>query len=637
MSIMELETNEPKGSTSIQENFTQIRMRTREAFNSALVLFISVVLITVPISFIGSSANRIVTLVVINIISVIGIGIFSGNSGILTVGHVAFYAIGAYVSGLLTTDPDLKIQFLPNLPEFLLNAHLGLFPAIPIVAAVCAFLGLITGLPISRLRNTSAIIATFGLLVICHFSLIGAKDFTNGNKAFYGVDQSVDLLTVLLFLALTLGIAFFIKESVAGLQLRSFREDEIAAKSVGVPVNRRLLEAWIISACVMGVAGALFAHTIGAFSPRNFYLLETFALIAMLIVGGLQSVSGAVFGTLLISALVEIVRNLENGFIFFGREIPALWGITQFCLSGVILLVLYFRPSGLIGNSEVRILFLNRILPLSRQQNGSVATSLPISEKNKNTSDKGDGCLKADSIVKNFHGLKALNNVSMQVRPGQIIGLVGPNGAGKTTLINNFTGSLAPTSGRIFIDDTDVSGWSVQRITLAGLGRTFQNIRLFKGLTAQENIMVSIAAKPDRSGLSLEATAAHWLAAFTLEEYANRRAGTLPHGYQRRLEIARALALRPRYLLLDEPAAGMNRAESEDLLRLMQDIRHRYGVGILLVEHDLHLIMKLCDRVVVINKGEVIANGKPCEIQEAPEVIEAYLGTKKRVTRKKEV
>ncbi len=623
------ESNEQKNMKSFLSAGPGGRMRVRGSINSALLLLIAVTILTVPVSLIGATMNRIVILIIINIIAVIGISIFSGNSGILTIGHVAFYGIGAYVSGLLTTSPEIKMQFLPNLPDFLMNAHMGLFTAILIVGAVSALLGLITGLPISRLRDTSAIIATFALLVISHFGLIGAKDFTNGNKSFYGVDQVVDIWTALAFLALSLGIAFFFKQSTAGLQLRSFREDETAAKSMGVHVNRRLLESWIISACIMGVAGALFAHTVGAFAPRAFYFFKTFELIAMLIVGGLQSVSGAVVGTIIISVLVEVVRNVENGFVVLGFEVPPLWGLTQFCLSGIILLVLYLRPAGLLGSMEAILPFFNRLWPPSRRKKTSAAFTASVFTKGENGPGSGDRCLRADSITKNFFGLQALHDVSIQVKPGQVIGLVGPNGAGKTTLINSFTGSLELTSGRIFIDDAEITGWSMHHIALNGLGRTFQNIRLFKGLTVRENVMVSVSANRKRFEPSLEATAESWLEEFGLLEYADRMAGTLPYGHQRELEIARALALRPRYLLLDEPGAGMNRAESEELLKLLQEIRLQYGVGILIVDHDLHLIMKLCDRVVVINKGEVIASGKPGEIQKSPEVIEAYLGTKK--------
>jgi len=619
--------NKQEDSDRIRDKKPDIGTRVGESFNSALFLLVIVAFMTVPLSFIGATVNRIIILIIINIIAVVGISIFSGNSGILTIGHVAFYGIGAYVSGLLTTSPDIKMEFLPNLPEFLMNLNLSLLPAVVIVGIISAFLGLLTGLPISRLRNTSAIIATFSLLVISHYSLIGAKNFTNGNKSFYGVDQVVDVWTALGFLALMIGIAFFFKQSAAGLQLRAFRDDEIAAKSMGVKVNRRLLESWIISATVMGVAGALFAHTVGAFAPRAFYFLKTFELIAMLIVGGLQSISGAVCGTILIAVLLEIVRNIENGFVLFGLEVPPLWGLTQFCLSGIILLVLYLRPSGLFGNTEITLSCIKNLWSRSWKKVYRTTSMAPVFEKNDTDSDGEDKCLRADAVTKNFSGLQALNKVSIEVKPGEVVGLVGPNGAGKTTLINIVTGSLVLTDGRIFIDDKEITSWSMQSIAIAGLGRTFQNIKLFKELTVRENIMVSISANRDHSGLSLEKTATNWLVEFNLQEYAHRLAGTIPYGYQRELEIARALALRPRYLLLDEPAAGMNRAESENLLQLLKDIRSRYGVGILIVDHDLHLIMKLCDRVVVINKGEVIASGKPDEIQKAPQVIEAYLGT----------
>jgi branched-chain amino acid transport system permease protein len=239
------------------------------------------------------------------------------------------------------------------------------------------------------------------------------------------------------------------------------------------------------------------------------------------------------------------------------------------------------------------------------------------------------GALTVEGATKDFAGLRALENVSVSVRPGEIVGLIGPNGSGKTTLLNLISGVLSPSAGRVLIDGADATQWPAHKVAQAGIGRTFQNIRLFAHLSVLENVEIAATTRPNGSTDSARGLARQLLAEFGLADSAERMAGELDYGAQRRLEIARALALKPRYLLLDEPAAGMNPTESNQLLSELAELRRRTGIALLVIDHDMSLIMRLCDRIVVLNRGQVIAQGKPAEIQRDPAVIEAYIGRKR--------
>jgi ABC-type branched-subunit amino acid transport system ATPase component len=242
------------------------------------------------------------------------------------------------------------------------------------------------------------------------------------------------------------------------------------------------------------------------------------------------------------------------------------------------------------------------------------------------TAQAGAGALIVDEITKDFVGLRALDSVSLRLERGEILGLIGPNGSGKTTLINVVTGFMKPTQGRIRVDGVDITQWPPHKIARYGLARTFQTIKLFKELTVLENVEVSAVSMGLPRGPARE-RAYQVLGSLGAERLADTPAGALPYGEERRVEIARALATGPNFLMLDEPAAGLTETESEELLQMLASIPAKTGCGMLIIDHDMRLIMRLCDRLHVLNYGGTIGEGSPEEVRANPAVIEAYLGT----------
>ncbi|WVT72549.1 branched-chain amino acid ABC transporter ATP-binding protein/permease [Sinorhizobium chiapasense] len=570
--------------------------------------------------FFPGSGERLVTLYMINVIAVLGIGIYAGNSGIVSFGHVGFMAIGAYASGLLTLNPIIQKTALPHLPEWLAGIGMPFLPALVLALVVVALVAVLIGIPVARLGGSSASIATLGFLVIVHVVLVASTDFTRGSQTFFGIPRAVNLWVALPFAIAAVAVARLYRDSSAGLKLRASREDEIASTAVGVNVKLHRFFAWVLGALLAGAAGALLAHFLGAFSPKDFYFNLTFMLLAMLILGGITTVSGAVGGAAVIMLIVELLRKLEGGVDLGFLRLPTVFGLTDIGIGVAILVVMYRLQDGLFGVRELD----ERFGWFKRSASKSVASSAPAVV----TPLTGQRVLQVENLGKRFAGLVALENANFEIKPGLVTGLIGPNGAGKSTLINSVSGVVPPSTGRVLIDGQDVASLAVHAVPVAGLARTFQNIRLFKNLTVLENVTVAASAlKAD--GEDPAARAMTVLAEVGLGDFADRLAGTLSYGAQRRLEIARALALKPRYLLLDEPAAGMNPAETEELMHVLDRIRTKYRLGLLVVEHDLKLIMRLCDVVVVLNKGQQIAIGTPAEIQANPEVIEAYIGRRR--------
>ena len=261
--------------------------------------------------------------------------------------------------------------------------------------------------------------------------------------------------------------------------------------------------AWVIGAILSGAAGVLFAHFIGAFSPKDFYFNMTFMLLAMLILGGISTVSGAVVGSAIIMVIVELLRKLEGGIDLGFLSLPTVFGLTDIGIGLAILLVMYRLQDGILGVREIdeQMPFLKRL---------SAGVAKPVRERPSQTQIAEGGTLRVENVGRRFAGLVALENADFEIRPGLVTGLIGPNGAGKSTLINSVSGVVPPSSGRVMIDGTDVASLPVHKVPVNGLGRTFQNIRLFKNLTVLENVTVAasaVAGNSDPVDLAHEALA----------------------------------------------------------------------------------------------------------------------------------
>lgn len=304
---------------------------------------------------IGDYYVRVLIVICINAVLVVSMGIGNGFTGVFSLGHVGFVAVGAYVSGILSLPATAKSAYLPDLPGWLAGWDLSFLPATVVAGLVCVLLALLVGAPLMRLSGHFVSVATLGFLIIVNVVLINADNFTRGARTFTGVPLQTTLPWALGWLAVTLLVVARIVYSPKGRAYRAVREDTIAAQAIGIEVLPTRLSAFVVGAFFAGVGGSLYGHYLGSFSPASFYFAYTFTLISMLVIGGMQSLTGAVFGVLLVSLLSELLRNLERGFSLGWVAVPPLYGSSQIVLGIIFILIMIFRPSGVIGDHELTL------------------------------------------------------------------------------------------------------------------------------------------------------------------------------------------------------------------------------------------------------------------------------------------
>ncbi len=533
-------------------------------------------------------------------------------AGQLSLAQAAFASIAAYTSALLTM-------------------HLGLpFPVVIVIGmAVAAAAAFLLGLPVLRLRGVFLAIATIGFGEVVRITALNL-DVTGGAIGLRPIPRVVTLWHVYLALALCAWLFWRMRPSKLGRGLAALKEDEVAARVMGIDIVRYRLFVFTLSGALAGLGGVLFAHYARFISPGQFGFERAVEILLYAIVGGLGSWLGPIFGGGFLTLLPELQRE-------FGVEA----GWLRPAINGVLLLgVILFLPSGLVG--------VGRIIVPDRWRR-RVDTTLPpptaaLEEKPPELEAAGPeegapAVAVLEGVDKDYGGLKALDGVHMTIHRGEILGLIGPNGAGKTTLVNVLTALTPASAGTISVLDTPVRGRTPDRVNALGVSRTFQQTKLFDALTVRENVMVGghrvapatflarllLLGRARRAELEHAERADRCLALVGLADRAHVPANALSYGDRRRLEIARALCAEPELLVLDEPAAGMNHVEAAALGTLIRQVAGT-GVTVLLIEHNVRLVMRSCTRVVVLNFGRVIADGEPTRVARDPEVIRAYLG-----------
>jgi branched-chain amino acid transport system permease protein len=543
-----------------------------------------------------------------------GMNVLVGYAGQKSLGQAGLFAAGAYGAALLTT-------------QFNVGPWWALLLAV-VIAGVC---GVIIALPSLRVRGPYLAMVTLAFGIVVEKLVTEWTSVFGGAQGIYGVkpltwngQPFTSLQWVWFAVILAAATHLLLKNLLAGRfgrALLSLQSDEIASSSVGVRVYRAKVMAFVIAAVTCGIGGALVAQQNQYINSDfiNFHL--SIFILLLVLFGGAGSLYGPLVGA--------ITLTLIDAFL-------SRWPSAQHLLYGVLLLfALYVMPGGVMG-----LIPSKRKLKGAPAATGNEVTTPKVVRLRKRSAGGEEDLMAVEHVSKAFGGIKPANDVSFRLRRGHIHALIGPNGAGKSTMINMISGVIEPSSGTISFKGANVIGHRSQVLCRLGIGRTFQNLRLFNDLSVLENVLLgrhvrmqngfwsSLFALPSarRQENEARADALAILELVDLSHLAGVAAGSLPYGVQRRVELARALATDPDLLLLDEPAAGFNPQETAELSQLLLKIRDQ-GVTMLMVEHHMDMVMKISVHIVVLDYGIKIAEGTPAEIQGNQAVIAAYLGT----------
>ncbi len=578
----------------------------------------------------GAYGVTVLNFIAIRAIAVLGLVLLTGYTGQISFGQAAFVGIGAFASAYLSARQGAE-------------PWLALLAAVALTAAVAA----LVGIPLLQLEGHYLALGTLAFGIIVTTGMLELRGLTGGPSGFGGIPalalpglplDSARRAAYLLVVAL--GLVTWLSLNLAhgrvSRQMRAVRDSEVTAQALGVRGSTVKLAVFVLAAAYAALSGALYAHYVRFVNPSPFDFMYSVELVTMAVVGGLTSVWGGLLGAAALTLLTEALRD----------AVPGATGEEQLILFGVLLVaMLIFWREGIAG--AVRHL-ARRLARRGAERAAASAERLdpaPVELRallaGRPAREPGDDrpALRLERLTRRFGGLVAVDAVSLSAARGRVTAVIGPNGAGKTTLFNLISGLLPPTSGRILLDGLDVAGAPPYRIARLGVARTFQNVEIFPQMTCRENVLVALEADggpgflasllrpPGAQGAeaALSAEAEALLRFVGLGDRLDDLAGSLPLARQRALELARALARRPRLLLLDEPASGLSLAERAEVARLIAQIRD-LGITVLLVEHDMEFVMRLADHVAVLNYGEKIAEGPPAAVQRDPAVIAAYLG-----------
>ncbi len=539
--------------------------------------------------------------------------LLGGKTGMFSLGHAGFFGIGAYISTLL-------------------YLKLGISPWIGILLStiLSGFAGMIFFYPCFRLQGLFFALATLAfaevmLILFDHFSSITGGGmgqmipFTPGFKNLMFETKGEYYYVFWLALLIAVGVSYAVGESKFGRRLEAIREDERVAQTLRIDVVRNKLFVVLISSLLAGAGGTLYAQYVLFISPDYVFSAGfSFQFLLISIVGGLHTVMGPVLGSFIMTPLDIISR-------FMFSEYAGL----SYAIYGIVLVIMaVYLPEGLLPliqstfKRKKRKPKVSGFLDRSPTQRPETSQNFPIAER---PSELGkESLLKLDGVEKSFSGLRVLTNVSFSLHEGEILGLIGPNGAGKTTLINIISGFLLPEKGRVWLGDRLTTCLNPTLISRLGVGRTFQIVRPFPRLSVLDNVMVGSLFRAKDLNQARQ-TALEILHDLNLASYRDQRPDKLPLEMRKRLEVARALAIQPKLLLLDEVMSGLNPTEIDSFVKIIRHIASR-GVTLLIIEHVMRVIASLCNRVIVLNYGEKISEGSVDRVLNDERVIEAYLG-----------
>lgn len=602
-------------------------------------------------------------------ILLLGLDIVVGYIGEVSLGHAALFGIGSYTAGVLSFQ--LQMPFLI---------------AVPLSVVVTAIFGLILALPALRVNGPYLAMVTLAFGTIIQILINEMTFLTNGAMGIslrkpilfgHQVTATDFYYIVLASMVLMVVLVHRILKSYLGRAFEALRDSPIASDCMGVSVYRYKVYAFVISAALAGLAGGLFTYSEEYISPNTYNFELTILFLLAVIMGGRKTRTGAILGAIIIVMMPNILSDialfrmlaiafavialLQSGFLLLNKKrkpselaVPVVLtialvifsykidNITDYRLTifgAMMLFVMYYLPDGIVGfvRGLVQAYKPNWVHrhPVIREQ-GDVQHVWTVPDHP--VTARGH-LLEARDILMQFGGLKALDKVDLDIAKGAVHGLIGPNGSGKSTLMNVLTGIYKPTAGAINFNGKNLSGLPPATIAGAGIARTFQNVQLFGEMTAIENVLVGLhhtyrinllqvifhTQAYRRQEAAARERAASLLNFVGLSSFANEEARNLPYGKQRLLEIARALALSPSLLLLDEPAAGLTAPDIQELIGMIKKMRD-HGITLVLIEHHMDVVMSISDTVSVLDFGHKIAEGAPAAVQADEKVIAAYLG-----------